>query len=130
MSSRSKGTRGVDGGRLAVLDLAGVAASGLDRLDNPEGLLVSNLTEDDVLAIEPRGDDGSDEELGAVGVGAGIGHGEEAGLGVSELEVLILELLAVDRLAASALLRWVSGRFEWDCQERKSFTFPRVKSPP
>jgi hypothetical protein len=30
------------------------------------GLDIGDLTEDDVLAIEPRGDDGGDEELGAV----------------------------------------------------------------
>lgn len=32
-----------------------------------------------------------------------VGHGEESRLVVSELEVLIGKLLAVDRLAASAL---------------------------
>ena len=46
-------------------------------------------TEDDVRVIEPRGDDGGDEELGAVGVLAGVGHGEQADLVVLELEVLI-----------------------------------------
>ena len=56
-----------------------------------------------MFSIEPRGDDGSDEELGAVSIWAGIGHGEKARFGVLELEVLILELLAVDGLAASAL---------------------------
>jgi hypothetical protein len=38
-----------------------------------------------------------------VRVGTGVGHGEEAGLGVAQLEVLIGELLTVDGLAASAL---------------------------
>ena len=95
---------GVNHGRLAVLDLASIAAGSLNRPNDPHGLLVSNLAEDDVLAIQPRGDDGGDEELRAVGVGAGIGHREEAGLGVSELEVLVFELLAVDGFAAGALL--------------------------
>lgn len=36
-------------------------------------------------------------------VGASVGHGEEAGLGVLESEVLIRELLAVDGLATRAL---------------------------
>ena len=39
----------------------------------------------------------------AVGVGSGVGHGEETGLGVLEVEVLVVELLTVDGLAASAL---------------------------
>lgn len=56
-----------------------------------------------MLAIEPGGDDGGDEELGAVGVGTAVGHGEEAGLGVTEVEVLISKLVAVDGLAASAV---------------------------
>ena len=46
-------------------------------------------TEDDVSTVEPRGDDGGDEELGAVGVLASVGHGEDTGLGVLEPEVLI-----------------------------------------
>lgn len=39
-------------------------------------------------------------DLAAVGVGAGVGHGQDSGLGVPELEVLVCELLAVDRLTA------------------------------
>jgi len=56
-----------------------------------------------VLAVEPGGDDSGDEELGAVGVGTGVGHGKKTGLGVVELEVLISELVAVDGLATSAV---------------------------
>ena len=74
-----------------------------------------------MLAIEPAGDNGGDEELGAVAVGisfqlccrrevhvclrvgAGIGHGQKSWLGVLAGEVLISKLLAVDGLAASAL---------------------------
>ena len=49
-----------------------------------------------------RGDDGGDEELRPIGVLAGVGHGEETLLRVLELEVLVGELLAIDRLATSA----------------------------
>jgi hypothetical protein len=42
--------------------------SSLQALDNPHRLLVGNLAENDVLAIEPRGDDSGDEELRAVAV--------------------------------------------------------------
>lgn len=43
-----------------------------------------------------RGDDGGDEELGAVGIATSVGHGEEALLRVLELKVLVLEAVAVD----------------------------------
>lgn len=73
-----------------------------------------------MLAIEPRCDDGGDEELGAVAINlsaelegvtkqrilrvwSSVGHGQEEGLVVPELEVLVAELLAIDGLAAGAL---------------------------
>jgi hypothetical protein len=55
-----------DGGLDAGADRAGGAAESLDGLNDGHGLVVSDLTENDVLAIEPRGDNGGDEELGAV----------------------------------------------------------------
>lgn len=55
-----------DGGLLAVLDSTGTAAGGLEGLDDPLALLVGNLAEDDMAAIEPLSLDGGDEELGAV----------------------------------------------------------------
>ena len=61
-------TGGDNGWLLVVLDLSGAGASCLKSLDDVEGLLISDLTEDDVLAIEPAGDNGGDEELGAVAV--------------------------------------------------------------
>lgn len=45
-------------------------------------------------------DDGVNER-----VGTSVGHGQQTGLVVGELEVLISELLAVDGLATSALLK-------------------------
>jgi hypothetical protein len=63
---------GIDnGGRVpGVLDGTGVAAAGLDGLDNTVRVDVAlgHLAEHDVLAVEPRGDDGGDEELRAVAV--------------------------------------------------------------
>lgn len=47
-------------------DRAGGGAEGLKLLHDSHGSLIGNLAEDDVLAIEPRGDNGGDEELGAV----------------------------------------------------------------
>ncbi len=80
------------------------------------------LTEDNVRAVEPRGDDGGDEELRAVGVLARVRHREQEGLVVLDLEILIWryacqsttalqqgiaertsELLAIDGLATGAI---------------------------
>lgn len=54
-----------DGGRVLVLDGARVAATGLDGPDHAHRLdvVLGDLAEDDVLAVEPRCDDGGDEEL-------------------------------------------------------------------
>jgi len=48
-----------------------------------------DLAEHDMLTVEPVGLYSSDEELRAVGVGASIGHGEQEGPVVLQLEILI-----------------------------------------
>jgi hypothetical protein len=54
-------------GRLELkLHLTGSAASGLELLYDLHACIICDLAEDDVLAIEPGGDDGGDEELRAV----------------------------------------------------------------
>ena len=88
------------------------SSESLNSLDNLHRLGISYLSEDDVLAVQPRCDDSGDEELGTVGVSTGVGHREEAGLGVLQLEVLVCELLAVDGLATSALLPAVSNAIQ------------------
>jgi len=97
-----QGTAVNNGGARLILDLAVITAGGLEGHDNVHGVLV-DLAEDDVAAVQPRGDNGGDEELRAVGVGAGVGHGQQTGAVVLQLEVLIGKLLAVDGLAASAV---------------------------
>ncbi len=55
---------GVDnGGRGLICDLPGAAAGGLNGFDNLQRCVVRNLAEDDMLAVEPAGDDSRDEEL-------------------------------------------------------------------
>jgi hypothetical protein len=56
-----------------------------------------------VLAVEPGGDHGGDEELRAVGVGPALAIDSRPGVVCLSCEVLVLELLAVDRLAAGAV---------------------------
>ena len=64
-----------DGGFRAVAAVAG-------ELGDLFGDVVAfdDFTEDGVLSGEPGGVRGGDEELAAVGVGAGVGHGELAGV--------------------------------------------------
>lgn len=54
--------------------------------------------------VQPRGRDGRQEELAAVGVLAGVGHGQHTRASVGQLEVLVGKLLAVDALAARAVM--------------------------
>jgi len=87
-----------------MLELGGGSTAGancLDLLDNIHA--TGDVSEDTVLAVEPIGLDGAQEELGAIGVRASVCHGEGSRAGVLELEVLICELLAVDGLAAGAV---------------------------
>ena len=85
-----------------LLGLAGVTADVHQGLEHVEGLL-SHLAENDVLAIKMWGWAEAHEELGAVRVGACVGHGEHAWASVLVDEVLILELGAVDGLTTSAI---------------------------
>tara|TARA_R110002060_G_scaffold2326_16_gene4001 strand:- start:756 stop:1001 length:246 start_codon:yes stop_codon:yes gene_type:complete len=61
-------TRLDDGWLLVVVDLSAAGSGSLESLDDSQGLLISDLTEDNVLAIEPAGDNGGNEELGAVAI--------------------------------------------------------------
>lgn len=67
-------------------------------------LSADDLTEDDVLAVQPGAGNGGDEELRSVGVLASVSHGQEVGLVVSVEEVLVSKLFAVDGLATSAVV--------------------------
>ena len=59
-----------------LVGLARLGAEALDLLDDVHPL--DDLTEDDVLAVQPLGLGGAQEELGAVGVGAGVGHRQDS----------------------------------------------------
>ena len=65
----------------------------LDRIDDL--LTLDHLSEYGVFVIQPGGGDVSDEELTAVGVRAGVRHGEYSRPGVTELGMeLVPELVA------------------------------------
>ena len=53
-----------------------------------------------MLVVQPLRLDRGNEELGAVGVGPGVGHGEQPRAPVLHQEVLIIELGTIDALAA------------------------------
>ncbi len=63
----------------------------------------SDRAEDDVLAIEVGSGCEAHEELGAVSVGAGVGHRENTSTCVSVGEVLIFESATVDGLTAATI---------------------------
>jgi len=73
----------------------------LNSLDDFKSL--EDLAEHNVLAIQPRGHNGSNEKLGPIGVGTGVSHRQKAGFIVLELEVLISKLGTIDGLTTSAI---------------------------
>lgn len=64
----------------------------------------NHIAENDMPSIKPRGLDSGDKELGAVGIGASVGHREDTGASVLQDEVFVGEFLAVDGLATSAIV--------------------------
>jgi len=85
--------------------LATVRALSLNLLNHVHAF--NDLSEDDVLAVEPGRLGGADEELGSVGVGSTVGHRQNPGLGVLQAEVFVSEGLAVDGLAAAPVPLWL-----------------------
>lgn len=86
----------------SALGLVLCASGGVfDFLDNIHPF--DDLTEDNVLVVQPSGLHSANEELAAIGVGSSIGHGQNTLASVLHLEVLIVELAAVDGFATSAV---------------------------
>ena len=81
--------------------LARLGSKRFNFLDDIHAL--ADLTENNVLSIKPLGLGSAEEELASIGVGASIGHGENSRSSVLQGEVLILELVAIDRLASSTV---------------------------
>ena len=99
-----------DGGALAVLDSTAAGASSLKSLDDLERLLVSDLAEDDVAAVEPRGDNSGDEELGAVAMDENVSSRSEAPV-VTQLDRRTYVLGPALAMESRPGLSWVSLKF-------------------
>ena len=81
---------------------AALRAVALNCLHNVHAL--GDRAEHDVRAVKPGGLSSAEKELGAVCAWSSVGHGEDTGTGVLELEVLIIEFITVDGLAAGTVL--------------------------
>ena len=81
---------------------ARLRAISINLLHNVQALY--DLTENDVLIVQPGSLDSANEELRSVGVGSGIGRGQNARTGMLQGEVLVGKIVAIDRLAASAIV--------------------------
>ena len=72
-------------------------------LDHIEALLVVHPSKHNMLIVQPGRLDGGHKELGAVGVGARVGHRQEARRGVLDQEVFVVKLGPIDRLATGSV---------------------------
>lgn len=81
-----------------------VTARCLEILNLPHNTLsVDDFAENNMLLVQMWRWHSGDEELASVGARSGVGHGEEEWLLMQFLEVFVLELLAIDALAACAI---------------------------
>ena len=78
------------------------ASNALNRLDS--GVATQNLTKNNVLSIQPCSRASAQEELTTVSARAGVRHAQHTGTLVAEVEVLVVELVAVDGLSAGSVV--------------------------
>ena len=84
--------------------LAGLAISRADLFHGSHDIhAISDLAKDHVLSIQPSSLLGADEELRPVGVGSSVGHRQDSGASVLQLEVLIGKLGSVDALSSGSV---------------------------
>ena len=79
-----------------------LGSNALDGLDNVHSF--DDRSENDVFSVKPRSLVGAQEKLGTVSVRTGVGHREDTGASMAELEVLVLEFVSVDRFASSTVV--------------------------
>lgn len=86
--------------------LSRISAGRSDLFQRTESLKARvHLTKHNMIPIEVRAWHRGDEELGAVGVGAAVGHGEQPWGGVRDGKPLIFEFSTIYRLATRASAR-------------------------
>lgn len=85
-----------------LVGFAGLRAHRLQLLEHIHAL--DHRPEHHMPIVQPGRLHRGDEELGAVGVGPRIRHRQDARSRVFQREILILELVAVDRLAPGAIV--------------------------
>lgn len=94
-----------------------------DRVDDI--LSLGGLSKDGVLAVEVRSGKVRDEKLRAVGVGSGVGHGEDAGFVVATVGfAFALELIAGATRAGSGRATTLNHEVRNDAVEVESVVIP------
>jgi len=79
-----------------------LTAEALHLLDDVHA--VRDAAEHHMFAVQPGSFHGAQEELGSVGAGASVSHGQDACAGVLELEVFVLKLIPVDGFPSGAVM--------------------------
>ena len=64
---------------------------------------INNLAKNAMLSVQPCAWDEGHEELRSIGVWSGVGHREVSSSGMSDSEVLVSELHAIDRLSSGTV---------------------------
>jgi len=84
--------------------MTGLAALAAEAFHEVYDVFASkHLTEGDVLSVKPGSGLEGNEELRSVGIRSGVGHGEQVSSWVSNIKVLIVELLSVDGLSSTTV---------------------------
>ncbi len=81
---------------------SGSRSLGFDLLDNVHA--IDNRSENNMLSVKPCGLHSTQKELGAVGVGSGVGHGQDSRPGVLQFKVLIWKLVPVNGFSSSSIV--------------------------
>lgn len=82
---------------------------------------IQDFSKYDVFAIQPGGLGQGDEELGAIGVGASVGHADPPNAIVLEFEVLIRKCLTINAYT------WVRPKKEGQKQMLKANSSEKLK---
>src|SRR5690606_25520878 len=111
--------------RGVALDLHRVDRIALgDRVDHRQTF--GDLAEHGVAAVQPVGLDVGDEELAAVGVGAGIGHGQHAALVRDAVAGFVLEAVAGAATAGALGAAALDHEVRDDAVERQAVVEPAL----